>query len=148
MTAFSNYLESGILQHFFLGSDFPKPDHIAVALCSGVDESSILEIASGDGTNISGYTRMSLGDPAVSGNDQWSYSQDDFNAGSGVIKNENVILFPTALQDWGAVSGVAIMDSPVYGEGNILMIQSVGPRDVFEGETIQFDQYDLEIQVD
>ena len=70
MTAFSDYLESGLLHHVFRGQDFPKPANVAIALCSGVPRDSdtgvsqyanggtLPEIPSGNSTGAStGYGR-------------------------------------------------------------------------------------------
>ena len=104
MTAFSDYLESGLLHHVFRGQDFPKPANVAIALCSGVPRDSdtgvsqyanggtLPEIPSGNSTGAStGYGRKDLGDPSVLGNSVWTYDSDDHDAGSGLIKNTDTI---------------------------------------------------------
>ena len=96
--ALSDYLESGLLKHIFLGETFSKPSNIAIALTSGEifdheTGETILELASGDGTNLSGYSRVGLGDPSVNGDSTWTYDIDDHNAGSGLIKNSSSLSF-------------------------------------------------------
>ena len=136
MAALSDYLESGLLHHVFRGEIFNKPSGIAIALCSGVPQDSdtgvnqweggnLQELSSGDGVTLTGYPRQFLGDPTAEatttepGRDAWSYSADDHTEGSGLIKNGGNIIFPTALEDWGYVSGIAIVDSGEYGVGNL-----------------------------
>lgn len=66
--------------------------------------------------------------------------------GNGFIKNKVEILFNTALTDWGWISGVAVLDSAEYGEGNLLMYAELqNPRFVYAGDNIKFDSNSLEI---
>lgn len=68
--------------------------------------------------------------------------------GNGFIKNKTEIVFNTALTDWGYISGVAILDSYVYGSGNLLMFSQLSnPRQIFIGDNIKFDVNSLEISV-
>jgi len=160
MTALSDYLESGLLHHVFRGDSFPKPTNIAIALCSGVPADShdgnanslegtgdLPELPSGDGQVDYGYRRIDLGNPSSAGNDVWNYNLDDHNAGSGLIKNANTIVFPTALEDWGWVSGIAIVDSGEWGTGNMLMYAELNnPRIIYQGDTVNFDLSSLKIK--
>lgn len=68
--------------------------------------------------------------------------------GNGFIKNSNQILFNTALSDWGWISGVAILDSEIYGSGNLLMYaQLENPRYIYIGDNVKFDSNSLEISL-
>tara|TARA_A100001037_G_scaffold277250_1_gene277129 strand:- start:300 stop:779 length:480 start_codon:yes stop_codon:yes gene_type:complete len=156
MAALSDYLESGLLHHIFRGETFAKPPEIAIALTSGNFSdapntpdshtgANITELSSGDGTVSSNYSRVSLGDPATNEN-QWVYNADDHAVGSGVIRNSGQIVFPTALTDWGWVSGVAILDTSNYASGNVLMhAQLDNPRQIYTGDNVKFDPLTLEI---
>lgn len=151
MAALSDYLESGLLHHMFRGESFPKPVTIAIALTSGVPQdshtgSTIPELPSGIGGNSTGYSRLNLGPPADSGNTWWSYNSDDHAAGSGIIKNSVSFVFDTALQDWGWVSGIAVLDSSEYNAGNLLMhAQLDNPRIIYTGDSVKFDLESLQI---
>ncbi len=156
MAALSDYLESGLLHQVFRGETFPKFENVAIALCSGVPQdsdtgSTIPELPSGKaldggGNTSTGYKRYSLGKPADSGNIKWQYNIDDHNEGSGLIKNNQVYLFDTALVDWGWVSGLAIVDSGEYGTGNLLMhAQLNNPRVIYQGDSVKFDISTLQI---
>ena len=169
MAALSDYLESGLLHHIFRGQSFPKPENIAIALTSGVpsdantgvshyqmggayDASLLPELPSGDANgNDTGYRRLSLGNPLTAGNGIWTYHEDDHEAGSGLIKNTDSLLFDAgdgapALVDWGWVSGIAIVDSGEYGTGNLLMhAQLDNPRVIYTGDTVKFDLSTLQI---
>lgn len=159
MTALSDYLESGLLHHIFRGQTFNKPSGISIALCSGVPResdtgASIPELPLKKDGNFTGYKRYFMDDPkantaipgTLSGNYFWSHSQADYDAGSGVIKNDRLILFPNALQDWGWVSGIAICDSGAIGSGNLLMYAQLNnPRIIYQGDTVKFDTASLQI---
>ena len=169
MAALSDYLESGLLNHVFRGSSFPKPTNISIALTSGVPHDShtgtgllygglLPELSSGidyngnptlgatsSGTN---YSRVNLGDPieGLIGNDLWSHVTNDIEAGSGVIRNSGQIVFNTALTDWGWVSGIAILDGSDLGGGKLLMHSQLdNPRLIYTGDNVKFDVATLEI---
>lgn len=68
--------------------------------------------------------------------------------GNGFIKNNDQLIFGTALSDWGWVSGIAFVDSSVQGEGNVLMYSELtNPRYVYTGDNIKFDSKSLEISI-
>ena len=154
MAAISDYLESGLLHHVFRGTSFPKPTNISIALTTGTTldsntGSTFPEVPltiNGSGT---GYSRISFGNPASSGNAFWSYNIADHNAGSGLVKNSSSILFNPALCDWGGVSGVAILDHPSHGSGNLLMHSTLdNPRFVYIGDAVKFDISTFQIKFD
>lgn len=152
MTALSDYMESGLLHHVFRGQDFPKPENVAIALCSGVPQDSdtgvtIPELPTGINGSGTGYSRYDLGDPATLGDTFWTYDSADHAAGSGLIKNTSTFIFGTALLDWGWVSGIAIVDSGEYGSGNVLMYSELGnPRIIYQGDAPKFDGSQLQIK--
>lgn len=151
MAALSDYLESGLLNHVFRNESFPKPSAIAIALTSGVIKESdtgatIPELPTGINGTGTGYARILLDKTSESGNNYWSFSADDLSAGSGLIKNAANRVFNTALLDWGRISGIAILDSGVYGEGNLLMHSPVdNPRTIYEGDGVVFNTETLQI---
>lgn len=68
--------------------------------------------------------------------------------GNGFIKNSVQFVFDTALEDWGWISGVAIVDTSVHKSGNMLMhSQLSNPRYVYTGDNIKFDLNSLEISL-
>ena len=154
MAALSNYLESGLLNFVFRGENFAAPSNISIALVSGVKEAdkadadtgtTILELPSGINGSGTGYSRVNLGAP---GTTKFSYTQEDFETGSGTVRNSGQIVFNTALLDWGWVSGIAIVDHATVGSGNVLMYAKLtNPRYVYTGDNIKFDQKSLEISL-
>lgn len=156
MADLSHYLESGLINHVFRGETFGKPANICIALCSGVPSgfhtgATIPELGAtyDDGETVTGYKRIDLNDPALSGNVNWKFDADAFEVSGGVIKNCFSIDWPTSqfrsadveeAYGWGWVSGIAILDSLAIGEGNLLMqAQLDNPREVFGGDTLKFD---------
>jgi hypothetical protein len=158
MAALSNYLESGLLNFVFRGESFSAPSNISIALVSGVKEAdpadadtgiTILEIPSGINGSGTGYNRVNIGEPNST---KFSYTQEDFEAGSGTVRNSGQIVFNTALLDWGWVSGIAIVDSPYHNTdednspGNVLMHAALdNPRIIYAGDNVKFDYNTLEI---
>jgi hypothetical protein len=242
MAAISDYLENQLLNHLFRTSSFPKPSSIAIALTNGLVKDSdtgatLPEVPTGTPIGRpTGYSRISLGDPAVSGAFFWSNVGQDtvttfsvyvnsgelvnfsnqstlFNAsssslsgyiyplytsesfakslstttpqqaykftfpnkypsvelfapipsvqsgvqsdpgytvydGNGFIKNNVNLAFNEADTDWGDVSGIAILDSSVYGQGNVLMHSALSsPRTIRQADSVRFNIRSLEISL-
>lgn len=151
MADISDYLESGLLHHIFRGQSFAKPTGMAIALTSGVPVDShtgetIPEIPSGINGSGTGYSRIEIGPPSSSGDGFWTYSSDVDAAGSGYVSNTSVVDFGTALVEWGPVSGIAIVDAPEYGSGNLLMQSQLdNPRHVYKGDSLRFDAGTLKV---
>jgi hypothetical protein len=143
MANLSTYSQSGMLNYLIRGNsnNWAKPLNVCIALCSGVpaetcNGGNIPEIP-----NANGYARVNLGAPSNTYFSDWSLVSI-----SGDINNLNTIAFPQATQNWGYVSGVAIMDSGVYGSGNMLMWGAlIVPRVVLAGDTFQFNAVNLNI---
>lgn len=154
MAALSDYLESGLLHHIFLGQSYSSPTNISIGLtksASGIDSnydsysgSTIPEIPSGINGSGTGYARVSLGNPASPPSDgPWF---EFVGNGSGLMKNKRQIVFDTALVDWGWVSGVIITNTSNYASGNVLMhSQLSNPRIIYMGDTVKFDAETLQI---
>ena len=110
---------------------------------------TILELPSGINGSGTGYSRVNLGAPGVT---KFSYTQEDFETGSGTIRNSGQIVFNTALLDWGWVSGIAICDAQYVNTdesnspGNVLMHAALdNPRIIYAGDNVKFDYNTLEI---
>jgi hypothetical protein len=146
-------MQSGLLQHIFRNSSFPKPPLIAIALTSGVPVVSqngvnIPEMATTINGTGTGYARLNLGNPSTNGDGSWSYSSEDYAAGSGVIRNVSQLAFNTALCDWGWISGIAVLDNSTVGQGNLLYFaQLQNPRTIFMGDGPKFDASIINIKL-
>lgn len=139
MAQMSNYLESGLLNWLFRGNtnNFTRPLNISIALCSNVPGEDATGANMNEVANAGGYARVNLGAPT---NALFTEISQAFGAlSSGNIDNASAITFPTATADWGYVSGVAIVDSGVYGAGNVLMYgRLANPRNVQTNDTVSF----------
>jgi hypothetical protein len=89
------------------------------------------------------YAPLSLQQSGMATNPGYTIYQ-----GNGFIKNSTQVVFPTALTDWGWVSGIAIVDTSNYASGNLLMYAKLdNPRYVYTGDNIKFDSNSLEISL-
>ena len=84
--------------------------------------------------NAGGYARQEL-DPADA-----NWNPITYISGSGMTSNVPTISWGAATAPWaGQVSGVAIMDSGVYGAGNMLFFGSLNvAKTVGQGDTFTF----------
>ena len=150
MASMSDYLESGVITHLFGAGSFPKPSNISIALLSSLaDEgdtgSTINEVASGDNVTANGYERYSLGDPDSDGDTHWE-NPLYLGSGSGTTQNKLQYVFPTALEDWGTVSGIALVDSSSHLSGNLLMYAALDrARNVYIGDNFKFNVGSIDI---
>jgi hypothetical protein len=117
MSNFSDYLESGIIDHFFRGLTIPKPAVIAIALCSGIPVDSNTGANIPEVANAGGYVRYNAGPP----NDNAFYKAGSVpQVANGATENTSGYTWPTCSSTWGWVSGIAILDNTTYGAGNVL----------------------------
>lgn len=145
MAAISEYMESGVLGQLLRGISFPIPSNISIALTSGVPQANstgatLPELPTSINGSSTGYSRLNLNSPVTSGTAIWSYTTSDFSDSSGVVRNVNQFTFNTFLLDMGWTSGIAVLDNPTVGSGNLLMYSQVGnPRIFYMGDQPKFD---------
>jgi len=150
MSAMSDYLESGIIDHFLRGQTLSKPGNLSLALCSGVPvDADIGGIAAGGNAGRipeiavgGGYIRKSLGAPG----------NTVFSIPSGTVTptttNVDAIEFAQATADWGYISGIAIVDATGWGLGNVLLYGALTtPRIVTNGDIFRFNAGDIDISM-
>lgn len=117
MAAFSDWMESGIIDHFLRGTTISKPTVIAIALCSGVPTDSNTGANIPEVANAGGYARYNAGPP----NDNAFYRAGSVpQVSNGATENTSGYTWPTCTSTWGWVSGIAILDSATIGAGNVL----------------------------
>ena len=142
MAALSTYLENQLLTHIFRTSSFTKPSGLYFALASG----TLLETMSGnlggnEFPNANGYARVTVS-PADA-----NFSAVGVVAGSGETQNSGAITFPQATGSWGTATYVAIVDSGLYGQGQLLMFaplqtaKTIGTNDQFSFSAGQLQVY-------
>lgn len=143
MANFSNWAESGILNMLFRANTngFTAPLNISIALTGPVPLETQNGATMNELPNAGSYARVNLGAPANA-----SWTEPSQVANSGNISNVSDITFPTATANWGWVSGVAIMNSGVYGLGEIICYGALAtPREVLNGDTFKFSSTNLNL---
>ena len=144
MSAMSDYLESGIIDHLLRTITFSKPSNISIALLPNHDANWALDSKTGitipELASSNGYARKSLGAPADA---TWDLP----GTGSPTTQNTAAIEFSAASGgDWGYVSGIAIVDSSTHSQGNVLFHGALTtPRIVTDGDTFKFNAGDIDI---
>lgn len=113
MANFSDYTESGLIQHLFRTGSFAKPTSLAIALCSGVPQDSNTGVTIPELANAGNYSRYLIGAPSDA-----AFLYQGLN---GTTENTSGIAWAAASANWGWVSGFAIVDSATYGQGNVIM---------------------------
>lgn len=134
--SFSNYLENQMLEHLFQKSYYTT-EAFYVGLCNANPG----ELATGadceELPNIEGYARVE------------TINADWYFALNGTIENRNDITFPIATDTWGIVTHFVILDSGVYGQGNVLVYGELwAPLFAASGSILRIPQLYLEVTID
>lgn len=149
MSALSDFYEQQLINHVFRGATHPKPNMIAIALLgspaldadSGNFGGTVGQLTGHTGREIfktGGYVRYEVGPPAD--------IHFDAPGAAGATQNASGYTWPQATSNWGWISGVAIMDSVLYGTGNIIMHGSLTtPKQIASGDTFRIQTGDLDI---
>lgn len=140
MGAFSNYLESGILNHIFKQVPYVAPSSLYI----GLNKSFIvnnLESGITDEPTIGSYARQQY----ISSGNRWA-NPYELNS-SMATYNNYAIEFPLATAAIGQVSGIFISDSPA--SGNILFFAALSSsRNIREGDQFIIPSGSLKITLD
>ena len=125
--SFSNYLETGLLDHVFANAAYTSPTTVYVGLfTSNPDED-------GSGTEVSGgsYARQS-GSFTVSGN---------------TATTNAAIEFPTATASWGTITHIGIYDAS--SAGNLLAYAALtASKAIASGDVFRIPSGDIDITLD
>lgn len=140
MSALTNYLESGLLNHIFRGVSYSAPATLYIGLTqnfiSGNLESGII-----DEPSTGAYARQAY----TSNGTNWTAPYE--SGSSMVIHNLSAIQFPLATANIGNVSGVFIADS--LSSGNILFYGELSyPRNIRQGDQFVFSSGALKVKFD
>jgi hypothetical protein len=129
----SDYAENKILDHIVGKTSFTMPT-VYVALCTAEPGEANSGAGLSEVANSNGYARV-----ATAGG--------DWNAASGgATSNANAITFPQASGSWGTITHYALMTSPVWGEGYMLIWADLTtPKSITSGDTPQFAAGDLDL---
>lgn len=131
MPAMSHYLEDALVNCVFNDTDFSPPaTYVALLTVNAVDSDTGSSISDGSGTGVevgtggTGYSRLLVSNWAAPVN--------------GATSNSGLLVFPSAVTDWGVVTGVAICDAET--NGNVLFHGALAaPKPVFVGDVLEFE---------
>lgn len=143
----SDFLESGLINYLLRTNTngFSRAANLFLALCSNVPSDSNTGANIPELANAGSYARYNIG-PLL--NATWSEIVQT-GANSGLTQNAGTWNFTQATADWGYVSGVAIVDSGVYGTGNMWFWGTVAtPRDVKANDTYSYSAGNFQIAFD
>ena len=146
MANMSNFLESGLINFLLRGNsnNFAAPLNISVALCSGVPDDASTGSTLPELPNAGGYARVNLGAPSNSIFTEITQAHGIFS--SGLTDNVSAITFPQATANWGWTSGIAVVNSGVYGAGQVLFWGRLNtPREILLNDTFSVGAGDLDI---
>ena len=127
MTAFSNYLETKILEHVLSNTAYTSPTTVYLGLHTADPTDA------GTGTEVSGnaYARQSFAS-TISGN---------------AASNTAAIEFPTATGSWGTVTHGGVWDS--LTTGNLLFHGALtNSKSISSGDVLRIPAGDLDITLD
>jgi hypothetical protein len=140
MSALTNYLESGLINHLFRGTPYSAPSTLYIGLTQLFDSGSLKSGIVNEPTG-GGYSRQSY----ASNTSNWI---TPFYSGviSGVTYNTNQIQFPVATADIGNVSGVFLSDAST--SGNVLFFGLLSaPRYIRNGDQFVFSSGSLVVSL-
>ncbi|MCH1580827.1 MAG: hypothetical protein L7S55_08990 [Luminiphilus sp.] len=125
--AFTNYLETKLLEHTFSNTAYTSPStvHVALYTVAPTDSSTGTEVTGG------GYARQSAG----------------FTTSGNEATNTAAIEYPTATAAYGTVVAVAVLDSG--SGGNMLAYASLtANKTIGIGDVFRIPAGDLDITLD
>lgn len=136
MSAFSDYLENGLQEHFKLGTQLPVEDtYISLYTSDPGDDDSGTEVSGGS------YARVQ-----VNADGSTDPFWEDSDSGIG-IQNESAVTFPTATASWGTVTHFGVHDAATTG--NLLFHGALSASKVVgDGDTFVFAAGDLDVRFD
>ena len=115
MSAFSNYLETAILDHVFGGVSYSAPATLYLALYTVAPDDT------GGGTEVSGGSN--------------ARQTVAFTVSGDTASNNAAVEFPTATGTWGTVVAVGVFDALTSGNllayGNLTASKTIASGDVF-----------------
>lgn len=137
MSALSNYLESGLLNHMFRAVSYTAPSPLYIGLTQSFNSGN-LEANVVDEPSTGGYARQSY----TSNTTNWIAP---YASGSATATHNNIsIEFPVATVDIGNISGVFIADASTAG--NVLFYGALSSsRNIRSGDQFVFSSGSLKI---
>lgn len=129
----SDFAEAKLLDHLVGKVSYTKPT-VAVGLCIGDPTEAGTGADCNEVADTNGYARVAT-DAA-----DWTASV------GGEIDNANILTFPEASGNWGEITHYALFDSPVYGEGNMLIYDELNlAKTIIAEEIVRFSVGQLKL---
>jgi hypothetical protein len=136
MSAFSNYMEDSIINHYLRNQAYTPAATVYVALFTTSGSLANLEAGTLTGevsTSGTSYARQSVAFSVASG---------------GATSNSADITFSTASGNWGEIQFMALMDSGTAGAGNVLMAAQLSAnKTVNTGDVFKFLAGEIDVTV-
>lgn len=107
----SDYLEGKMLDFMLRNQSFTPSGTLAIALTSDIPTDASTGAVMTEIPNAGSYARQAI----VSSTTAWSHDSSTGNT----AYNNAAITFPQATSDWSNISGCSIVDTSIYGAGNV-----------------------------
>lgn len=112
---FTNYTEDKVLEHIFTGPSW-TPGVLRVALCLANPTESGTGAACFEVSDVdTNYARVLAGA-------DW-----ELTGTPGIVRNTSEFEFNSPSSDWGLITHFALIDSGIYGQGNMVIYGPVDP---------------------
>lgn len=142
MGAFTNYTESGLLEHLFRQNAFPSPQHIQIGLVSTYNATTLEQGLNTNELTGGSYTRQSVNANST----MWI---TPYISGTAfATHNIQEIKFPQATADIGNVEGVFLVDQDTGGSPMIFYGQLTAARNIRNGDQFVFPSGGLKVTLD
>lgn len=130
----SNVTENKVLEHIVGKAPFSKPTAY-IGFCTANPGEEATGVDCNEVPNTNNYARTACAN--------WNAAAD------GEIDNSSVIASPYATGNWGEVTHYVLVDSPTYGEGNVLVYDELDSSvTIEEGDNLEFAAGDLVLTLD
>jgi hypothetical protein len=134
--SFADYAEDKILDHAVGKAAFTMPT-IYIALCTADPTDAATGASCNEVANANNYSRKS-----TAGSD-WN------SASGGAIDTAEDLTFATAGGSWGTMTHFVLVDSPTYGQGNVIAHGALSAsKTVGDGDAIVFAAGNLSATLD
>lgn len=149
MAHMSNYLENKLIDHIFRGASYTAPTTIAIALCTSAPTDTSTGATIAEVSNSNNYNRVVINPSSTNWLDTAGGTAGTSSGSTGTTSNGVTITFPTASGSWGTITHLAILDSEVYGAGNVLFWGALATsKTITDQDTFSFNTSNLSVQID
>ena len=133
---FSNFTENKVLEHIFPGPPW-SPGAPRIGLCTANPTDVGTGAACFEVSNVdTNYARV------LTAPDDWELSETT----AGIVYNKNEIEFNSPSGDWGLIKYFAILNSSIYGQGDMLIYGLLDPEiEIVVGSIPRFSPHAMRI---